>query len=193
MRTHHVTMSSLAVVLIGITSLGANSVWATGFDFFKKGDQSVCYQKRALIFGSVSFLRLNVKRHSPLTTFKEKKESGLPVQTTYSAIGKLVIQIVPPRGPTRMEMAEGSVVVTEKNGARMAITVSDLFGSVKGTISHLECRTETSSATPAKWSSCKGLRITDGGIFPESHFELVRVNPLEHELCSFFEAVPPTD
>ncbi len=105
MRTPHFLVISLAVVLFGIGSLGSSPVWATGFNFFKD-DQSVCYHVFQGDIQTFTFIRLNVKKHSPLTTVKEKFKLKHPIQTTYSAIWKKVsanlfatadANIMPPR------------------------------------------------------------------------------------------------
>ena len=121
MRKLHLVVSSLAVVLFGIMSLGSSPGWATGLNFLKK-DQSVCYQ---LLNGNTPLpemgFRLNVKKHSPLTTFKEKKQFDHPLQTTYSAMGKSIdAQFLTPS----LGGVNGTVTVAKKTGARMVLSWS---------------------------------------------------------------------
>ena len=196
MRTHLILFSKVAVfVIIGLIGFRSNIVGASDFNFLKH-DQTVCY--KASFTPSDQYLRLNVKKHSRLTTRKEVKESHHPIQTTYTAIGKYIRSGGVLRDTALMHSAEGSVVVGNGGGARLAFTVKFGLNQKSPVVWHLECGTPESSPTPKLWSGCTGLSLSKvppeegSGITPIRVFRFLRVDPLEHKLCGFFEGMPGT-
>jgi len=194
MRTHHLRAASLAVVLFGVTTLSSSPGWATGLDFLKK-DQSVCYGLVAegeFIPGVV--LRLNVKKHSPLTTFKEKKQFDHPLQTTYSAMGKAIDAefITPPS----LGGVNGTVTVAKKTGARMVLSWSNqLTPWVNGLFTAtVECSSAEASPTPQVWAPCTSQFIFNNFFDPQilslSTLTWRQIDPKEHEACSEFPDPP---
>lgn len=215
MRTPHFLGISLAVVLFGIGSLGSSPVWATGFNFFKD-DQSVCYHVYHGDFQTFTYIRLNVKKHSPLTTLKEKFKLKHPIQTTYSAIGKKVSDSpifaeganeIRPTEFVQISTTNGSVIATKGHGSRMGLTNIDNLNFITsntsedsirttfgGNIEFLECASKESSATPKRWELCSSVNIRQSvgaqETFAPGDINLRRVDPLKHPLCSSFSAFP---
>ena len=200
MRKSPLLVISLAVVLFGVTSLGNNSLWAADrlFDFLKRGDQSVCYNVTGPLIPGIQVIRLNVKKHSVLTTGKGKYKLKHPRLTTYTAVGNTVTEIIADNNASNkdgnnivMWSAEGSVVKAEGEGARMGGTVTNQLADFQGDrfVCNFECGTKESSATPEEWT-CEGVFFLNDGSTVEDPFTLTRVNPLDQPLCSFFSAFP---
>ena len=203
MRTSFLIGTTLAVILFGVTSLGSSPAWAVKLNLFNR-DKSVCYSL-PVDFGEEVVLRLNVKEHSPLTNRKEKKEHGHPIQTTYSALGKLVTR---KENKTKMASVNGLVLVAEEKETRLKLTWFDgltpvdlFFFSPQPGINNMECASNESSPTPDGYSSCTfekiygGSPIGTGEMFAD-RFNIAditfweKVNPLENELCSEFPGSP---
>jgi len=151
---------------------------------------SVCYAAESVPV----FFRLDVERHSRLTTFRERRRYGNPVQTAYSAHGMIAFQEVE---PVSEEPMHGTITVAHRKGARSTFDVRLLFPTDGDQqLYTFDCFTEEASATPELWR-CRALvlNIAEGGVqsisVPLTSF--ARVDPLEHELCSLFILPEPDD
>ena len=212
MRSLYALSFSVMISLLGFVSFGVSSAWALEIDFFKK-DKTVCYEISGGFYQlGQNVLRLNVKEHSPLNTYKEVKKLKHPRQTTYSVIGKKVTgfsrtaaeeTIIPDQRPYNIASVHGSEIVATKHGARIGLTIINTLSSlhsagnefvpINSPVEFLECASEESSATPEVWSECaiSGLnnanRVDSEAV---NRMQLRRVNPLDNPLCSAFQAFP---
>jgi hypothetical protein len=162
-------VASLALALLSATSGQALAQ--------RSHSESVCYD-----FFGINIIRLDVKFHSFLTTSKEKRKFGHPVQKAYSAHGKVVqpdVVNVP---------VTGTVDVAQGVGARMGLTFPTLF--VFGELDALDCTSDEASATPAEWT-CLFLFIDEAGTTGPEPVTLNRLDPLEDERCSIFTLPSP--
>ena len=213
MRRLYALSLGVMISLLGFVSVGISSAWALEVDFFKK-DKTVCYEIRGSFYQlGQNVLRLNVKEHSPLNTYKEVKKLRHPRQTTYSVIGKKVTgpfrmradeTIAPPdQRIINMASVNGSEIVATKYGSRINLTINNSLSSLHSAgnefvpigspVEFLECASEESSATPEVWSQCaiSGLNRTEA-VDSEAvnRMQLIRVDPLANPLCSAFQAFP---
>lgn len=97
---------------------------------------SVCYES----LDSDAAHRLDVKFHSLLVRRQESRETGFPVQWTYSAHGKYVTT-------ETFNLVEGTILVLKGEGAWMSIT-------------GFNCRSGEDSATPEQWLCQPGVVLS---------------------------------
>jgi hypothetical protein len=159
-------VAGLALALLGATSGQALAE--------RSHSESVCYD-----FFGFNIIRLDVKFHSFLTTHKEKRKFGHPIQKAYSAHGKAV----EPNLPLTVAVT-GTVDVAQGVGARMGLTFPSHFENFDE-LDALDCTSEEASATPAEWT-CLFLFIEQAGTIGPVPVTLNRLDPLEDERCSIF-------
>jgi hypothetical protein len=168
----------LAAVVVAMLGAASGQALAT----------SVCYEAE----GFDAFLRLDIRLHSALTTGRERREFGHPIQQAYSAHGNIVFSNL------FLEPIQGTMTVAEGVGARTGFTLPLLFPlDDDPQFVSIDCYSEESSATPEAWQ-CKAFVLTSSTsavtIVPAT---FVRVDPLQSELCSFFalpaDAAPPAE
>ena len=190
MRSSSFIIHSLIAFGVGLVILGSPTAQATNFDRNKHKDRSVCYAGDPND-GGTFVVRLDVKHHSPLTTRDEFKRYEHPVQTTYTALGKVGFSSTLRQRIVVMS-ADGSVIVAKKAGTLMGLTVRNFDPNLetgsRGT-ANWQCRGNQPSATPEIWS-CTGTFLNTFGelnsTWFEIEFDLTRISPLDNKLCSEF-------
>jgi hypothetical protein len=141
-----------------------------------------------------AYWRIDVERHSRLTTAAEHHAHGNPIATTYSAYGMMVFETVDPTGAAPMH---GTITVARDTGARSTFDVRILF-PLDGPqeILTFECYTEEVSPTPARWQ-CRALVLeaSEGDVTSFTvPTAFARVDhPVEQEACSVFVLPPDGD
>jgi hypothetical protein len=169
------------LVLAGIAMLP--TVSATGEDDKDREDTLVCYTWD--IFPN-SPLKLNVKKHSPLSERKEEREFGHAKQTAFSVHGKGVS----PCGGDSMAALDGTVITaqptsqtTGQYGAHMGVEVhvSRVNDSCRSYT--IDCTTTEVSETPKTWS-CFSRNEFDGF---HGASTLTKVDESKDPRCSIFE------
>ena len=168
-------IASLTVAVFGFSIL---AVEASAVQLL----QSACYQWSAF---PNERLRLDVKFHSRLTTFKEKKLFGHPVQTAYSVHGKHV----GPCGFNTMVASTGTIVSTPDAGQHLGLDShasrgdGNFFGNDFCRSITFDCTTDEDSPIPNLWS-CQSRNEFD---VYHGNSTLRRVDPNQDRRCSIFE------
>jgi hypothetical protein len=158
-----VVLSSVVVGMLGTASSQALA-------------KSVCY----LAENFDSFIRLDIKPHSLLTSKREHRRFESPIQITYSAHGNIIFDSL------AVEPISGTITVAKDVGARSGFSLPLLFPNTSDRqFVSIDCYSEEASPAPEVWQ-CRGLTLDENAgvrIIPDT---FVRVNPLEQERCSFF-------
>jgi hypothetical protein len=131
---------------------------------------------------------LDVKFHSPLNF-----RGGFP-QTTYTALGKNVDRNIHNYTDTRMDVADGAIVVARKRGhypynfgAHLGL---EAIGVLRGRKTvEFDCTSAEQSATPSSWYCAvrKGSQKYGQGDYDAIKFDLAY-----DELCGYFEDKAPS-
>lgn len=191
-----------AVALLGITITGAQAL-----------AHSVCYTVRAIkaeaaeaveLVEATPVFRLDVEPHSRLTSRRERRAFGHPIQKVYSAHGKyaeapllgeepLEVPAIDEEpleaivSPGISDPVHGTVLVSNARtenggGARMGLTRFALYEGLG--IAHIECASDEASPRPSTWF-CHVQQM--GGVdLVLAEISLERVHPLDNKSCSNF-------
>ena len=202
MSTRHRVLTSVTIIfaVFCMVSMSSAKNLKKPHSIFR--DKSVCYAFAPNAEPPVDpaqIVRLNIKKHSRLTEPQEEQKFNHPRQTTYSAQGKWIAKDSD-SGEITLASVTGQVLVADgvppgENATRLALTIFNLLsaGNILGVgqfgAYHLECGSETSSASPGAYTSCR-WRTPNGSVFVSIGFEVLgRIDPLENDLCSQFPDV----